>query len=51
MAEKLVIADLEFENIKQNLKTFLNTQSTFLDYNFEGSSLSILVNLLGKSVV
>lgn len=46
MAEKLVIADLEFETIKQNLKTFLNTQSTFLDYNFEGSSLSILVNLL-----
>jgi hypothetical protein len=46
MAEKLVIADLEFETIKQNLKTFLNTQSTFLDYNFEGSSLAILVNLL-----
>lgn len=46
MAEKLVIADLEFETIKQNLKTFLNTQSTFLDYNFEGSSLSILINLL-----
>jgi len=46
MAEKLVIADLEFETIKTNLKTFLNTQSTFLDYNFEGSSLAILVNLL-----
>ena len=46
MSEKLVIADLEFETIKTNLKTFLNTQSTFLDYNFEGSSLAILVNLL-----
>lgn len=46
MAEKLVITDLEFETIKTNLKTFLSTQSTFLDYNFEGSALSILINLL-----
>jgi hypothetical protein len=46
MAEKLIITDLEFETIKTNLKTFLSTQSTFLDYNFEGSALSVLINLL-----
>jgi len=46
MAEKLIITDLEFETIKTNLKTFLSSQSTFLDYNFEGSALSILINLL-----
>lgn len=46
MAEKLIITDLEFETIKTNLKTFLSTQSTFLDYNFEGSALAILINLL-----
>lgn len=46
MPEKLIVADLEFENIKQNLKDFLNSQTTFRDYNFEGSALSILINLL-----
>lgn len=46
MAEKLIITDIEFESIKQNLKTFLNTQTQFLDYNFEGSGLSVLINLL-----
>lgn len=46
MAQKLIIADLEFEQIKTNLKAFLQSQTTFLDYNFEGSSLAILINLL-----
>lgn len=46
MAEKLIITDLEFETIKTNLKAFLQTQTTFLDYNFEGSALSVLINLL-----
>ena len=46
MSEKLIISDLEFETIKTNLKAFLQTQTTFLDYNFEGSALSVLVNLL-----
>jgi len=46
MPEKLIISELEFENIKTNLKNYLNSQSTFTDYNFEGSALSILINLL-----
>jgi len=46
MAERLLITDLEFDSIKQNLKTFLNSQTTFLDYNFQGSALSILIDLL-----
>lgn len=46
MSEKLNITTLEFEDIKQNLKDFLTTQSTFKDYNFEGSAMSILINLL-----
>lgn len=46
MAEKLIITDLEFETIKTNLKTFLSSQQTFLDYNFEGSALATLINLL-----
>ena len=46
MAEKLIITDLEFEAIKTSLKTFLSSQQTFLDYNFEGSALATLINLL-----
>ncbi len=46
MAEKLIISELDFETIKTNLKQFLQSQQTFLDYNFEGSALSILINLL-----
>jgi len=46
MPEKIIITDLDFESIKDNLKTFLNSQQQFLDYNFEGSGLSVLINLL-----
>lgn len=46
MSEQLLISDLDFETIKTNLKTFLNSQKTFLDYNFEGSALSVLIGLL-----
>ncbi len=40
------IVDLDFDTIKNNLKTFLNGQSTFNSYNFEGSALSVLLNVL-----
>lgn len=48
----LRISELDFENIKKNLKAFLSTYKNedgdviFSDYEFEGSSLSILVDLL-----
>lgn len=48
----LRISELDFENIKRNLKTFLSTyrndnnDAIFSDYEFEGSSLSILIDLL-----
>ena len=46
MAEKLQITELDFLDIKNNLKTFLRGQSEFTDYDFEGSGLSTLVDLL-----
>ncbi|CAB4141336.1 baseplate wedge subunit [uncultured Caudovirales phage] len=38
--------ELDFALIKDNLKTFLKSQDKFKDYNFDGSSLSILLDIL-----
>ena len=43
---KLEVSDLDFDLIKENLKTFLRGQTQFQDYDFEGSSLSILLDVL-----
>ena len=43
---KLEISELDFDAIKANLKTFLQSQTQFQDYDFEGSSLSILLDVL-----
>ena len=45
-SNKFKISDLDFDQIKSNLKTFLQSQPEFQDYNFEGSGLSILLDLL-----
>ena len=37
---------LDFDTIKDNLKTYLRSQDTFKDYNFEGSGLSVLLDVL-----
>ena len=44
--QRLRVTELDFEDIKTNLKTYLKGQSEFSDYDFEGSGLSILVDLL-----
>ncbi len=43
---KLQISELDFDKIKSNLKTFLQSQTQFQDYDFDGSSLSILLDVL-----
>ena len=43
---KLEISELDFDKIKDNLKTFLSSQTQFQDYDFEGSSLNILLDVL-----
>ena len=40
------ISSIDFTSIKQNLLNFLKNQSKFSGYNFEGSALNILVDLL-----
>lgn len=42
----LRIAELDFDQIKQNLKEFLKNQDEFSDYDFEGSGLSVLLDIL-----
>jgi hypothetical protein len=46
MVDRLRVTELDFDTIKQNLKTFLNQQSEFTDYDFEGSGLSVLLDIL-----
>jgi hypothetical protein len=45
-SNRINITDLDFSSIKTNLKEFLRSQSTFSDYNFEGSSLNVLLDIL-----
>ena len=46
MATKLEISELDFDGIKENLKKFLSQQDEFTDYDFEGSGMSVLLDML-----
>ena len=37
---EFIVANLEFDTIKSNLKTYLSSQSLFTDANFDGSNIS-----------
>ena len=43
---RLRVTELDFDEIKDNLKTFLKAQSQFKDYDFEGSGMSVLLDVL-----
>jgi hypothetical protein len=43
---KLRVAELDFDAIKQNIRTFLKQYPGFTDYDFEGSALSVLIDAL-----
>ena len=42
----LTVTDLDFDSIKNNLKTFLRSQTRFQDFDFEGSGMNVLLDLL-----
>ena len=46
MATKLQVTELDFDQIKDNLKTYMKNQTEFSDYNFEGSGMSQIIDLL-----
>jgi len=43
---RLRVTELDFDEIKDNLKIFLKAQSQFRDYDFEGSGMSVLLDTL-----
>jgi len=45
-SNKFIVADLDFDTIKDNLRAFLQDQTQFSDYNFEGSGFSVLLDTL-----
>ena len=43
---RLRVTELDFDTIKTNLKTFLQAQDEFTDYDFEGSGINVLLDTL-----
>jgi len=46
MTTKLRVAELDFDQIKTNLIEFLRDKPEFTDYDYEGSALSVLIDML-----
>ena len=45
-SNKIKITDLEFDDIKTNLKNYLSVQNQFVDYDFTGSGMDVLLDVL-----
>ena len=46
MASYVQVSNLDFQDIKTALKEYLRAQSDFTSYDFEGSSMSVLLDVL-----
>ena len=46
MATNLNITDLDFDDIKDNLKSYLKQQTIFNDYDFDGAGMNVLLDVL-----
>ena len=44
--KRLNVTELDFDDIKTNLKTYMRNQSEFTDYDFEGSGINALLDVL-----
>jgi hypothetical protein len=42
----LSLSSLDFDTLKLNLKSFLSSQSVFKDYDFDGSNINVLLDVL-----
>ena len=45
-SNKISVTDLEFDDIKANLKSYLKVQTQFQDYDFDGSGMDVLLDVL-----
>ena len=45
-SKRLDVSDLDYDQIRNNLKLFLQNQAEYSDYDFEGSGMSVLLDLL-----
>jgi len=43
---EFIVANLEFDTIKSNLKAYLSSQSFFNDYDFDGSNMNVMLDVL-----
>ena len=43
---RLTVTEFDFDEVKNNLKLFLKAQTEFKDYDFEGSGMNILLDVL-----
>lgn len=46
---KIKVTELDFSQIKQNLKDYLRSQERFSDYDFDGSNLSVILDILAAN--
>ena len=44
--KRLTVTEFDFDEVKDNLKIFMRNQNEFKDYDFEGSGLSALLDVL-----
>ena len=44
--KRLRVTELDFNDIKTNLKSYMKSQETFKDYDFEGSAMNTLLDVL-----
>lgn len=42
----IILSSLDFDTIKNTFKTYLKTQDRFKDYDFDGSNMSVLLDIL-----
>ena len=45
-SSQIVATDLDFDKISDNIKTYLKGQEKFKDYDFEGSNLNVIIDML-----
>ena len=46
-----VVSSLEFEEVRDSIKNFIKNKTDFQDYDFEGSNLSMLIDILSYNTL